>query len=309
MDRAPENGPVSTINPEAFAANLARLVEEGGRAMAAYLKPREESAAREEMAEEMATVLKTLGQVAEYWLADPKRALEAQTSLIQGYLNLWAATMHRMAGEPAEPVATPDARDRRFSDPDWTANPFFDALKQAYLLTSDWAARMVRDAEGIDAHTRHKADFYVRQLSAALSPSNFVLTNPELLRETFASNAENLVRGMKMLSEDIEAGKGELKIRQSSSDLFEVGKNLATTPGKVVFENELLQLIQYSPSTAMVLKTPVLIVPPWINKFYVLDLAPEKSFLKWMVDRGLTVFVISWVNPDARLAAKSFEDY
>ena len=309
MDRAPENGPVSTINPEAFAANLARLVEEGGRAMAAYLKPREDGAAREEMAEEMATVMKTLGQVAEYWLADPKRALEAQTSLIQGYLNLWAATMRRMAGEPAEPIVTPDARDRRFSDPDWTASPFFDALKQAYLLTTDWATRMVREAEGVDEHTRHKADFYVRQLSAALSPSNFVLTNPELLRETFISNAENLVRGMKMLSEDIEAGKGDLKIRQSSSDLFEVGKNLATTAGKVVFENELFQLIQYSPSTEMVLRTPVLIVPPWINKFYVLDLAPEKSFLKWMVDRGLTVFVISWVNPDARLAGKRFEDY
>jgi poly[(R)-3-hydroxyalkanoate] polymerase subunit PhaC len=308
MDRAPENGPVSTINPEAFAANLARVVEEGGRAMAAYLKPREEGA-REEMAEEMASVLKTLGQVAEYWLADPQRALEAQSSLIQGYLNLWAATMHRMAGEPAEPVATPDARDRRFADPDWTANPFFDALKQAYLLTSDWASRMVRDAQGLDEHTRHKADFYVRQLSAALSPSNFVFTSPELLRETFSSNAENLVRGMKMLSEDIEAGHGELKIRQSSSDLFEVGKNLAVTPGKIVFENDLFQLIQYSPATEMVLKTPVLIVPPWINKFYVLDLAPEKSLLKWMVDRGLTVFVISWVNPDARLAGKRFDDY
>ncbi len=309
MDRPPENTPVSTINPEAFAANLARLVEEGGRAMAAYLKPREEGAVREDMAEEMASVMKTLGQVAEYWLADPKRALEAQTSLMQGYLNLWAATMRRMAGEPTEPVVTPDARDRRFSDPDWIASPFFDALKQAYLLTSDWAARMVRDAQGLDEHTRQKADFYVRQLSAALSPSNFVLTNPELLRETLSSNAENLVRGMKMLSEDIEAGHGDLKIRQSSSDLFEVGKNLATTPGKVIFENELFQLIQYSPSTGMVLKTPVLIVPPWINKFYVLDLAPEKSFIKWMVDRGLTVFVISWVNPDARLASKGFEDY
>ncbi len=308
MDRAPENGPVSAINPEAFAANLARLVEEGGRAMAAYLKPREEGA-REEMAGEMATVMKTLGQVAEYWLADPKRALDAQSSLVQGYLNLWAATMRRMAGEPAEPVATPDARDRRFADPDWSANPFFDAIKQAYLLTTDWASRMVREAEGLDEHTRQKADFYVRQLSAALSPSNFVLTSPELLRETFTSNAENLVRGMKMLSEDIEAGKGELKIRQSDASLFEVGKNLATTPGKVVFENDLLQLIQYSPSTEMAMKTPILIVPPWINKFYVLDLAPEKSFLKWMVDRGLTVFVISWVNPDVRLAAKRFEDY
>jgi polyhydroxyalkanoate synthase len=311
MDRAPNDGPVNhaAINPEAFAQNLARLVEEGGRAMAAYLKPREQSAAREEMAEEMASVMKTLGQVAEYWLADPARVVEAQTSLVQGYLNLWAATMHRMAGEPAAPVVTPSPRDRRFADPDWSENPFFDAIKQAYLLTTDWAERMVRDAKGIDEHTRHKADFYVRQLGAALSPSNFVLTNPELLRETFTSNAENLVRGMKMLSEDIEAGRGDLKIRQSDPAQFEVGRNLAVTPGKVVFENDLFQLIQYAPTTATALKTPVLIVPPWINKFYVLDLAPDKSLLKWMVDRGLTVFVISWVNPDARLAGKGFADY
>ena len=154
-----------------------------------------------------------------------------------------------------------------------------------------------------------KAEFYVRQIANAISPSNFVLTNPELLRETLASNAENLVRGMHMLAEDIEAGHGNLKIRQSDSKMFEVGRNLALTPGKVIFQNELMQLIQYAPATETVLKRPLLIVPPWINKFYILDLTPEKSFIKWCVDQGLTVFVISWVNPDAALAEKSFEDY
>src|SRR5262249_46484712 len=154
-----------------------------------------------------------------------------------------------------------------------------------------------------------KAEFYVRQIVNAVSPSNFVFTNPELLRETLSSNAENLVRGMHMLQEDIRAGQGTLKIRQSDPKMFEVGGNLALTPGKVVFQNELMQLIQYEAATENVLRIPLLIVPPWINKFYILDLTPEKSFIKWCVDQGITVFVISWVNPDARLAAKSFEQY
>ena len=311
MHGKPENGAFMSgpVDPEVFAKNLARLVEEGGRALSAYLKPREEGELGDELADEITDVVKTIGQVAEYWLADPKRTVEAQSRLISGYLDLWASTLKKMAGEKAEPVTRPDPKDARFSDPDWSENPFFDALKQAYLLTADWAKHMVSEAEGLDPHTRHKADFYVRQLAAALSPSNFVLTNPALLRETFSQNADNLVRGMKMLVEDIEAGGGDLKIRQTDASGFEVGKNLAATPGKVVFENAIMQLIQYAPTTAEVLAVPVVVVPPWINKFYVLDLAPDKSFLKWAVDRGLTVFVVSWVNPDASLVGKDFGDY
>jgi polyhydroxyalkanoate synthase subunit PhaC len=217
--------------------------------------------------------------------------------------------MRRMTGEPSEPVAQADPKDRRFADPEWSSNQFFDFLKQAYLLGTDWAQRMVENAEGLDPHTRQKAEFYVRQIGNALSPSNFVLTNPELLRETFSSNAENLVRGMQMLAEDIEAGGGHLKIRQSDSSMFEVGRNLAVTPGKVIYQNELMQLIQYSPTTETVLKRPVLIVPPWINKYYILDLTPEKSFVKWAVAQGITVLMISWVNPDKKLAKNTFEDY
>jgi polyhydroxyalkanoate synthase len=277
--------------------------------MAAYLKPREQGEVEDDIADELNDVTKTLGQVAEYWLSDPQRAVEAQSSLMKGYLDLWTTTMKRMAGEKVPPVAAPDPKDKRFVDAEWTQNPFFDAVKQAYLLTNEWAARMVRDAKGLDPHTRQKADFYVRQIAGAISPSNFVLTNPELLRETLTSNAENLVRGMRMLTEDIESGSGELRIRQSDPSKFEVGGNLANTPGKVVFENELMQLVQYAPSTETVLKIPVLIVPPWINKFYVLDLTADKSLIKWMVGQGITVFVVSWVNPDAALADKSFEDY
>ncbi len=310
--RAPSQEPmqVGTVDVEVFSRNLARLVEEGGRALAAYLKPREQG--RDDdgtAADEVAEVVKTLGQVMEYWLADPQRSLELQTRLGKAYLDLWAAAVKRLAGEAAPPVAAPAANDKRFTDPEWTSNQFFDFLKQAYLLTTGWANKLVSDAAGLDPHTRQKADFYIRQITNALSPSNFVLTNPELLRETLTSNAENLVRGMHMLAEDIAAGGGHLKIRQSDASLFEVGRNLATTPGKVIFQNDLMQLIQYAPSTEKVLKRPLLIVPPWINKFYVLDLTPEKSFIKWCVDQGLTVFCISWVNADARLAQKTFEDY
>src|SRR5712692_2960874 len=293
---------------EEFARNLARIMEEGGKAMAAYLKPREEGRAEDQYAE-VTDVVKTLGQVADYWLRDPQRALQLQSSLGKAYLNLWANAVKRMAGETVEPVAAPDPKDKRFADPEWSTNQFFDFLKQSYLLTVEWAHRLVHDAKGLDPHTLQKADFYVRQIANATAPSNFFMTNPEVLRETVSSNAGNLVRGMHMLAEDIQAGRGELRIRQSDSRMFEVGRNLALTPGKVIFENELMQLIQYAPSTKTVLKRPLLIVTPWINKFYILDLNPEKSFIRWSVAQGLTVFVISWVNPDTKLAQKSFEDY
>jgi polyhydroxyalkanoate synthase len=296
------------IEIERFANNLAHLVEQSGKALAAYMKPREEGRTRDNFADHVNDMAKTLGRVLEYWLADAERTVELQTSLGRAYLELWGNAAKRLAGESVEPAVKADPKDRRFADPEWSSNQFFDFIKQAYLLSSNWADHMVRNARGIDAHTRQKAEFYIKQLSNALAPSNFVLTNPELLRETMASNAENLVRGMQMLSEDIDP-EGHLNIRQSDPTVFELGKNIAVTPGKVVFQNELMQLIQYSPVTETVFKTPLLIVPPWINKFYILDLTPEKSFIKWCVAQGLTVFVISWVNPDERLANKGFEEY
>jgi polyhydroxyalkanoate synthase subunit PhaC len=309
--RAPSQTPakIGGVDIEAFSRNLARAVEEGGRALAAYLKPGPEGRGDQALADEVSDAVKTFTQVAQYWLADPKRTLELQQRLGTAYLELWAAASKRLSGEEPPPVAAPAANDKRFADPEWTSNQLFDFLKQAYLLTTRWANHLVSDASGLDPHTRHKAEFYMRQIVNALSPSNFVLTNPELLRETLTSNAENLARGMHMLAEDIEAGGGVLKIRQSDSSMFEVGRNLAVTPGKVIFQNDVMQLLQYAPSTATVRQRPLLLVPPWINKFYILDLTPEKSFIKWCVDQGLTVFCISWVNPDASLAQKSFEDY
>lgn len=297
------------FDAEAFAMNVARAMESGGKALAAYLKPRESGEVQDRPPAELAEVVKTFTSVAEYWLSESSRASDLQTKLAKDYLDLWGHAARRMAGQDAPPAIAPSPRDKRFADPEWKSNQFFDFVMQLYLLTTKWAQELVRDADGLDPHTRRKAEFYIQQVTNALSPSNFVLTNPEVLRETMASSGENLARGLKMLAEDIAAGKGMLKIRQSNPDNLVVGVNMATTPGKVIFQNEMMQLIQYSPTTENVLRTPLLIVPPWINKFYILDLKPEKSYIKWCVDQGITVFVISWVNPDKRLGNKSWEDY
>ncbi len=298
-------------DPESFTLNLARAVEEAGKAAAAWTAPRERGEVRDVMAEPATDMVKTFSKLTEYWLSDPARALEAQTRLFSGYMNIWSNAIQRAAAgdEEIEVAVKPDKGDKRFQDPEWGSNAFFDFLKQAYLVTSRWAGDLVEHADGLDDHTRHKAQFYVKQITQALSPTNFLLTNPELFRETMASNGENLVRGMKMLAEDIAAGKGDLKLRQADASRFEIGRNIAVTPGKVVARSELAEIIQYEPATKDVLKRPLLICPPWINKFYILDLNPEKSFIRWAVEQGHTVFVISWVNPDERHGRKDWVDY
>jgi len=298
------------FNAEAFAMNIARAMESSGQALAAYLKPRQSGEVRDKPPNELGEVIKTFGVIAEYWLSDKERASALQMKLGKDYLDLWGSAVRRMAGEAdAKPAIEPAPRDKRFQDPEWKSNQFFDFVLQLYLLTSKWAQELVHNADGIDPHTRKKAEFYVQQISNALAPSNFVLTNPELLRATVETNGDNLVRGMKMLAEDIEAGHGTLRIRQSDPTNLEVGVNMATTPGKVIYQNALMQLIQYSPATENVLRTPLLIVPPWINKFYILNLRSKKSYIKWSVDQGITVFVISWVNPDKELGNKTWADY
>lgn len=298
------------FNAEAFAMNIAKAMETSGQALAAYLKPREGAEIiKDKPPSEIGEVIKTFSTVAEYWLSDQDRASDLQTRMGKAYLDLWGSAARRMAGEETKPAIEPSPRDKRFRDPEWRSNQFFDFVLQLYLLTTQWANELVKNAEGVDPHTRKKAEFYVQQITNAIAPSNFVFTNPEVLRETLASNGGNLVRGMKMLAEDIEAGHGTLRIRQSDPSNLSVGVNMATTPGKVIFQNELMQLIQYTPATETVLRTPLLIVPPWINKFYILDLKPEKSYIKWCVDQGITVFVISWVNPDKELGKKTWADY
>jgi polyhydroxyalkanoate synthase len=294
---------------EKLSSNLARATEEGQKALAAYMKPFESAEPSGELATQVADCVNTLGRVAEHWLNDPSRTIQAQTKLATGFIDLWGRTLKRMTGEAAEPVVPPDPSDKRFADPKWQELPFFDFLRQAYKLSSNWAEEMVAEADNLDPNTRKKATFYVRQITSALSPSNFIGTNPELLYATAETSGENLARGMKMLAEDIAAGKGSLKIRQSDPTKFQLGVNMAMSPGKVIWRNELMELIQYSPTTEEVYKRPLLIVPPWINKFYVLDLNPDKSFIRFAVEQGLTVFVISWVNPDERHADKGFGHY
>ncbi|MGZ5989947.1 MAG: class I poly(R)-hydroxyalkanoic acid synthase, partial [Rhizomicrobium sp.] len=234
------------FNAEAFAMNIAKAMETSGQALAAYLKPRENGEAKDKPPSEIGEVIKTLSTVAEYWLSDQNRASDLQTKMGKAYLDLWGSATRRMAGEESKPAIEPSPRDKRFKDPEWRSNQFFDFVLQLYLLTAQWAHELVQNAEGVDPHTRKKAEFYVQQITNAIAPSNFVFTNPEVLRETLASNGGNLVRGMKMLAEDIEAGHGTLRIRQSDPANLVVGVNMATTPGKVIFQNELMQLIQYT---------------------------------------------------------------
>ncbi|MEK9671892.1 MAG: class I poly(R)-hydroxyalkanoic acid synthase [Rhodospirillaceae bacterium] len=242
-------------------------------------------------------------------MRDPDKLAWAQAQLWQGYADIWQAASKRLAGEEAEPVVEPDRDDKRFKDDAWTENAVFDTLKQSYLLTAKWMQGTFRDVDGLDPKTREKVDFYTRQWVNAWSPTNFAATNPKVLQKTIDTKGENLVKGLGHLLDDLEKGQGQLRISMTDADAFTLGENVATTPGKIVFENDLMQLIQYTPATDTVAKRPLLIVPPWINKFYILDLQPKNSFIKWAVDQGHTVFVISWVNPGSDLSHKAFEDY
>jgi polyhydroxyalkanoate synthase len=288
---------------------MLKLFEEGGRAMSGMLDRSDAKISPYSTASEISEAARTLGDIMRVWITDPQRMAEANGSLMRSYAELWNQSIRRFLGEEVKPVVEPDPSDNRFKDPEWSQNPYFDFWKQAYLLTTNWAEDIIDKTDGIDERARQKAEFYLRQLSSALSPSNFPITNPEVLRETFATNGRNLVQGMSHLVSDMEKSGDLLKISQTDTQAFEVGENLAVTPGKVVFQNELFQLIQYTPSTDKVREVPLLVVPPWINKFYILDLTPAKSFIKFAVDQGFTVFVVSWVNPDEQLSHKTFEDY
>ncbi|MEM8794477.1 MAG: class I poly(R)-hydroxyalkanoic acid synthase [Pseudomonadota bacterium] len=296
-------------DPDALARNTAELVEQLGRVAAAVVKPIEERGSELDTTDRLHDFYSTVSKVGKYWIESPERAMEAQSRIASQYMDLWAKSFHRFSGRDVERTVEPHPSDRRFKDEQWDDNPLFDFLKQAYLITANWADELVDRADELDPHTKRKAAFYIKQITNAISPSNFAGTNPEVLRETIASRGENLVRGMKMLAEDMHAGDGTLRVRQSSPDAFKVGENLAITPGKVIFQNEICQLIQYEPTTTEVRKRPVLVVPPWINKFYVLDLNPEKSLIKWMVDQGHTVFIVSWVNPDPSLSEAGWASY
>ncbi len=258
---------------------------------------------------DMTNINRAFMEMSQRLMTDPNRLMEAQLRLWQDYLDLWQKSAVAWWGQSSKPVVTPASSDRRFRHEDWQQQFVFDYIKQSYLLTARWLHSTVTETQGLDDKTRRKLDFYTRQFVDALAPTNFPVTNPEVLRATLDSGGENLLNGLNNLLSDLERGKGKLHIRQTDLNHFEPGRNIAASPGQVIYQNELMQLIQYQPSTEQVYRRPLLIVPPWINKFYILDLREKNSYIKWCVEQGFTVFVISWVNPDERLAEKNFEDY
>ena len=241
--------------------------------------------------------------------ADPGTVMQRQLNLWGDYAKLMGTMSRRMAGENVRPAIEPDPRDKRFAHKAWTENPMLDFVKQSYLTYARWLTNTVDQLDDIDDHEKKRAQFYTQQFIDAIAPSNFPMLNPEVVEATIESKGENLLKGFKNLLEDIDRGHGELSIRQADLEHFKLGENIATTPGSVVYQNEIMQLIQYNPTTEQVARRPLVIFPPWINKFYILDLQPANSFIKWMVDQGRTVFVVSWVNPGSELAGKTFSDY
>jgi poly[(R)-3-hydroxyalkanoate] polymerase subunit PhaC len=293
-------------DPTQFAQNMVKVGLQSQRLLADFIKRHSGRTAGAPL--DPLNLTGTFMSLARGMAANPGAIVEAQFELWRDFMGLWESTARRMLGGENVPVVSPNPGDKRFRDKDWQENQVFDFIKQSYLLTANWLQNTVGKVELDDPEVRRRVDFYTKQFADAVAPTNFILTNPEVLRTTLQSNGENLVKGLENLLDDFDRGDGQLAIRQSA-DAFTPGKNIAITPGKVIFRNELFELLQYEPTTAEVYERPLVIFPPWINKFYILDLRPENSFIKWLVGRGYTVFVASWVNPDKRLALKSFEDY
>jgi polyhydroxyalkanoate synthase subunit PhaC len=249
-----------------------------------------------------------LNEVWAHLAMQPETLRDAHAQLWQRYGEIWQRHSAQMfTGEAPNEADMP--RDKRFRDPEWRTNPAFSMLRETYLATADFITDLVQKTEGVDEEDKRKAAFFIKQATDAASPSNFLMTNPTALRAMLSSHGESLMKGIDQLSDDLKRGRGHLAISQTDLDAFKVGENVATSPGKVVFRNQVFELIQYDPSTETVHETPLLIFPPWINKFYILDLQPKNSMIRWLTGRGHTVFLVSWVNPDEDLAGATFEDY
>ena len=304
----PDDSPAADATEHDTADHIAAIAEQSQRIAARLLSGQGTTGAG--TASDPLNLSAALGAMARSLADDPSPLIDAQMKWWDGYLRLWQHGAQRLQGEePAEPVAAPEPDDRRFRDPAWTESWVFDHLKQSYLLTAACVQSAVGNLRGLDEKEAAKLAFYTRQFVDALAPTNFLATNPAALKETAETRGENLLKGLRNVLDDLERNEGRFSPRMSDDSHFTLGETIATTPGKVVYQNELMQLIQYAPSTETVFRRPLLIVPPWINKYYVLDLRPKNSFVRWAVSKGYTVFMISWVNPDERLAEKTFEDY
>ena len=307
-----ERAPAELKLPDAekVGETVSKIAEQSQRLLQEFVERQEaDGGGGEFQVLDPADMVRSFQELTQKMMADPAKVVETQVKLWQDYSKLWQSNLERMMGEDSAPVIEPGAGDRRFKDEQWSENPVFDYIKQSYLLASKYLHESVRETEGLDPHMAAKVDFYTRQYIDAVAPTNFAMSNPEVLRRTVETGGENLLTGLSNLLDDLERGKGKLRVKMTDLDRFKLGENVAVTPGKVIFQNDLMQLLQYTPSTDTVFKRPLLIIPPWINKYYILDLRPKNSFIKWAVEQGHTVFVISWVNPDEKLAHKDFEDY
>jgi len=299
---------LATPDPEETARVLQQVAERSAKILGEYAGRNVASSLTAATSDELG-IAKAYMDLYSRMLSNPMAMAAASASMMADYLQLWQSSWMRMFGVQAPPVAEPAKGDARFKDSDWSSNFLFDYIKQSYLIAAQHIQKAVAQVDGLSPESQKKVAFFTRQYVDALSPTNFAHTNPQVLRETLSSGGQNLLKGLANLLADIEKGEGSLRISMTDESAFQLGKNVATTPGKVVFHTELMQLIQYQPSTAEAWRTPLVIIPPWINKYYILDLRPTNSFIKYAVDKGHTVFVLSWVNPDARLAQKDFEDY
>ncbi|CDH43160.1 PHA/PHB synthase family protein [Candidatus Contendibacter odensensis] len=304
---APSTPDLKTADPNKLAQNLSKIIEQSQRVLQEYLK-------RQERGDQIslidpAIIGKSFQELFQQLLKDPDKLIKAQVEFWKNYLDLWQAASQRLAGHETQPVIEPPPGDKRFKDQQWAENVVFDFIKQSYLLSADSLQGLVQSVEGLDDKTARKVQFYTRQFVDAMAPTNFVLTNPTVLQATLDSGGDNLVKGLQNVLTDLERGRGQLQITMTDLNAFTPGENVAVTPGKVIYQSELLQLIQYNPSTPTVCQRPFLFVSPWINKFYIMDMRPKNSMVKWMVDQGFTVFMTSWINPDERLAHKTFDDY
>ncbi|MFW6346570.1 MAG: class I poly(R)-hydroxyalkanoic acid synthase, partial [Halomonas sp.] len=245
---------------------------------------------------------------AESLMGNPPQLWQTQARLLQDQVQLWQNGLRAMAGENVEPLVTPDKGDRRFKDEAWTQDPYYLAIMQQYLLFQRLVEEVIDSLE-LPEGQKQRLGFYARQLVNAMAPTNFVTTNPEVMRKTLETRGQNLVDGLARLRADLANSAEGLNVTMTDRSAFEVGRNIAVTPGAVVYENELIQLIQYTPTTEQVYKTPLLVMPPWINKYYILDLREDNSLVKWLVGQGHTVFLISWRNPGPEQRDLTWADY
>jgi polyhydroxyalkanoate synthase len=306
-DKAPEPkmADFRIADPEVIGRSMADIAERSQRLVGDWLDRQSKTAP----SADPLNIGRAFMEMTARLMQNPARMVQAQIGFWQDYVTLWQNTTRRLMGMDTSPVIAADPKDKRFRDESWQQSEVFDFIKQSYLLSARYVHDVVGHVDGLDSKTAKKVDFYARQFVDAMSPSNFVLTNPEVLRRTAETGGENLLRGLNNLLTDLERGRGKLSIRMTDPDAFKLGENIAVSPGKVVFQNELIQLIQYAPATKTALQRPLLIIPPWINKYYILDLRPKNSFVRFAVSQGHTVFMISWVNPDETLGDAGFEDY